>query len=520
MQGSMAQIVLTSEDVLGWIGNKYTLTEDTAKITVASPGPAGPNQIWDFTGIEIVDGFESTYEFLEPSETPFADDFPEANLSQQVSATIEGEGSFVSHLYGEVTASEYIQLGTAFTITEPFDTTQITRDPDTLSIFPMRYERAWTEVDIDTFQFGPFLNIEEDSTVYTVDAWGRVSLPIGDFECLRLREESYTTSVNQTGGIPLPPTFNSTISYTWISEDFFTVARMTSLDGETNFEFTEVAGIGLLTAIGTIDDTTVVDTPQTALVQVVHNAADPAAEVVDIYIETSSDTIKLDDVAFRSASQFLELPAEEQLIITIAPGVSVMVDEGIASFPVTLEADSSYHVVANGVLEPDVFEGNPEGLVTAFTLLLEPGARQSAADGESVDLKVFHGATDAPNVGVNANGEAIIPGFSYGDISHYLSIPAADYRIDITPGQTPETLLLSYLAELSELGGGAALVLAAPLRPRYRRRTAGRRSYARQPLTLARGGLRRPRSPGRPRAPGALRARLRHPCRHHGDGFR
>ncbi len=461
IQGGMTQIVLTSEDVLGWIGNTYTLTEDTAKITAVSPGPAGPNQVWDFTGIEIVDGFQSTNEFLAPSETPFAEEFPEANLAQRVSATIEGEGIFVSHLYGEVTTSEYIQLGTAFRITEPFDTTQITKDRDTLSIFPMTYERAWTEVDIDTFQFGPLLNIIEDSTVNTVDAWGRVSLPMGNFECLRLREESYTKTVSQISGISLPPIFNSSISYTWISEDFSTVASMTSLDGETNFEFTEVASIGLLTGMNTIEDTVAVDTLQTALVQIVHNAADPDAEVVDIYIETSTDTIKLDDIAFRSATEFLELPAEEQIIITVAPSVSVIVDEGIASFPVTLEADSVYHVVANGLLDPNAFEGNPEGLLTGFTLLVEAGARQSATDGESVDLKVFHGATDAPNVGVNVNGDVLISGFSYQKFVGYVSVPADTYQLDVTPGGNSTFVLASYEADLTGLGGGAALVLAS-----------------------------------------------------------
>ncbi len=201
--------------------------------------------------------------------------------------------------------------------------------------------------------------------------------------------------------------------------------------------------------------------PDPARVQVVHNAADPAAEVVDIYVDINTDIVKVEDFAFRSATPFLDLPAEEEITIVVAPGSSESIEEGIASFPVTLEEGQSYHVVANGVLNPDDFAPNPEGLDIAFTLFTAADAREAAEDGESVDLRVLHGATDAPNVGVNANGGAVIPGFSYGDFAGYLSVPADFYQLDITPGGEPETVLLSFDADLSGLGGGAALVIAS-----------------------------------------------------------
>jgi|GEM_PF-522066 len=198
-----------------------------------------------------------------------------------------------------------------------------------------------------------------------------------------------------------------------------------------------------------------------ARVQVVHNAADPAAEVVDIYVDIITDTVKIEDFAFRTATPFLDLPAGIEINIVVATGTSESIEEGIASFSVTPEDGQGYHVVANGVLNPDDFAPNPEGLDIAFTLFTAADAREAAEDGESVDLRVLHGATDAPNVGVNANGNTVIPGFSYGDFAGYLSVPADFYQLDITPGGQPDNVLLSFDADLSGLGGGAALVAAS-----------------------------------------------------------
>ena len=51
-----------------------------------------------------------------------------------------------------------------------------------------------------------------------------------------------------------------------------------------------------------------------AYVQVIHNSADPIAAVVDLYV---NDETKLDNVAFRDATGYLELPAGQEIRISV-----------------------------------------------------------------------------------------------------------------------------------------------------------------------------------------------------------
>ena len=73
---------------------------------------------------------------------------------------------------------------------------------------------------------------------------------------------------------------------------------------------------------------------QTARVQVIHNAADPLAAVVDVYI---NDELALDDFAFRSATPFIDLPANTGLTLDFAPGNALPVPVPLGIRQVTMQ---------------------------------------------------------------------------------------------------------------------------------------------------------------------------------------
>jgi hypothetical protein len=200
-----------------------------------------------------------------------------------------------------------------------------------------------------------------------------------------------------------------------------------------------------------------------ARVQVIHNAADPAASVVDVYIEElDAEDPTLDDFAFRSATPFLDLPANTPLTITVAPGNSDSAEDGLASFPVELLPGGTYTVIANGVLDPSQFEANPDGESIAFTLFVDDDAQEASSDAEEVQLSVVHGATDAPTVNVLARGPGnlVVYTATYSDITPYLPLSAGAYTLEVTTADL-STTLATFSADLSDAAGGALTVLAS-----------------------------------------------------------
>lgn len=195
---------------------------------------------------------------------------------------------------------------------------------------------------------------------------------------------------------------------------------------------------------------------QTTFLQVIHNCADPAAALVDVYV---NGDLALDNFAFRTATEFLEVPAGVELSIAIARETSTSVDDAIFTQAFTLDESRNYILVASGVTSVDGFEPTQEFALNAFD------AARLVADGTGVDLLVVHGATDAPTVDVFESavlGGTAVNDLSYSEIAGYLTVPADDYQFEIQLSDGTPTGL-GYLAPLATLGleGEALTVLAS-----------------------------------------------------------
>lgn len=211
---------------------------------------------------------------------------------------------------------------------------------------------------------------------------------------------------------------------------------------------------------GAVADGSVFELPlvNQARLQVIHNAADPAAASVDVY---ANGGLLLDDFGFRQASSYIDVPAGVELNIGVAPGSSTSASDTLKNFTVTLENGETYLAVANGVLNPSSFAANPDAVSTGFTLFLTNGMREAALNANEVDFRVIHGASDAPTVDVFAGTSVLVDNAPYAAITPYISVPAADYVLDVKPAADNSITVASYSAPLTGLAGQSTVVLAS-----------------------------------------------------------
>jgi hypothetical protein len=201
----------------------------------------------------------------------------------------------------------------------------------------------------------------------------------------------------------------------------------------------------------------------TARLQVIHNAADPAASNVDIYVNGG---LYEGNFEFRKATEFRTVPAGVELNIGIAGGGSSSVDDTITSFKVTLEAGKTYVAFANGVLDPSGFAGNPDGKMIDFTLIARDGIKEKGYLTYTTQIIAFHGATDAPAVDIYARrawwkNRRLVSNLAYGEFSEYRRLRPRKYILSVTPAGQPNTVVAKFVADLNGLGGGTAVVFAS-----------------------------------------------------------
>ncbi len=185
---------------------------------------------------------------------------------------------------------------------------------------------------------------------------------------------------------------------------------------------------------------------QTARVQIIHNAPTPT---VDIYAGTAK---LLDNFAYRTATPYIDVPAGVTIPIGVALGTSASSADAIATFPVQFAANSTYVVVATGIV----------GGTPGFDLKVFDMGKETTANAANVGILFFHGSPDAPTVDVVTGGSPIINDVSYGQFQGYLEVPAnATYTLNVTPGNNNNAVVASYSANLSFWEGRTAVIFAS-----------------------------------------------------------
>jgi hypothetical protein len=195
---------------------------------------------------------------------------------------------------------------------------------------------------------------------------------------------------------------------------------------------------------------------QTARVQVIHNSADAAASVVDVWLD---NTLLLDNFAFRTASPFVDAPAGVEFTIAIKDQNSTGSENPIWPQNYTLADGETYILVAEGIVSPSGY--NP---ATPFDIAVYPMGRENANMNDKTDVLVHHGSTDAPvvdvvEVGVGAG--TLVDNLGYSDFAGYLELTTNDYRLAIMD-ETGTVTVATYDAPLATLNlDGAAVTVVA-----------------------------------------------------------
>lgn len=278
----------------------------------------------------------------------------------------------------------------------------------------------------------------------------------GDFSngYLELPTADYTIRLTNTTGAQTVQTYSAPLNSLSLTGAAAVVVASGFLDPAAN---SNGPAFGLYVALAT--GGALVPLPTTApealaRAQAIHNCADAAAATVDVYV---NGNLAIDNFAFRTATGFLDLPANVQLNIGIAPANSMSVTDTIYNLSATLDSAETYVIVANGIVSPMGYNPAP-----AFRLSVFGGVRETANTGANTDVLVMHGSTDAPTVDVQAGGNTLVNDIAFGSFANaYLELPTSNYVLDITD-QAGTTKVASYSANLQSLNlGGAAITVLA-----------------------------------------------------------
>ncbi|MES2380991.1 MAG: DUF4397 domain-containing protein [Bacteroidota bacterium] len=155
---------------------------------------------------------------------------------------------------------------------------------------------------------------------------------------------------------------------------------------------------------------------QTARFQIIHNAADPVLDTVDVYVNGT----KWDNIAFRQASSLITVNAGTVLININDKSSVDSSDQVLTRFSKALTANSNTILMVAGVSNTSNFAANPNSVNTAIQLVSKAVTTLAAGSGK-VQISFMHGVTDAPSVDIfsrpSPTSGALPTGLLYGQAS-------------------------------------------------------------------------------------------------------
>jgi Secretion system C-terminal sorting domain len=186
-------------------------------------------------------------------------------------------------------------------------------------------------------------------------------------------------------------------------------------------------------------------------VQIIHasSSSNPSVNLVDVYV---GGNLFADDLAFKTASPFIEILPVANTVIAVAPSNSLSASDAFY----TRVYDFSTITDANALI---VLLGDPVSSTVPFQILITQPALELSENPLSARVAFIHAATEVGGLdAVLRSGPMILSNLSYPNASGYLSLPGVETYIDVKSTGTTN-LISTYRLSLNAELGKALVVL-------------------------------------------------------------
>lgn len=213
----LAQISITTDDAPA-VGDVFVQSADTL-LNQYTIGESGPNRVWDFRS--LVAATNDTLRFIATADAPKNELFPDASFAGQIDSIYTYALANDEGLYFLGIVSDFFDVDTFFALR--FDPTP------RLLAYPTTSTTSY--VDTSRFDVSDYSDIFSDSVRITqeefnhvtVDAYGTLQMPSGEFDVLRQERMviTFDTIEVRTNGLwfPIEASVDTIYTYEWLAKE-------------------------------------------------------------------------------------------------------------------------------------------------------------------------------------------------------------------------------------------------------------------------------------------------------------
>ena len=191
--------------------------------------------------------------------------------------------------------------------------------------------------------------------------------------------------------------------------------------------------------------------------QFIHNCADPAADSLDVYV---NGNLAFASLGFRNCTPALLLNAYATYDVGLAHKNSTSVADTFWHHSFFFPRDTFFIATASGLLSQTGFAPNPNGISTAFNVLIKSPAEFAASSLSDFDFYMLNGVTDAPPLNlIPSGGPAFVNVLAYAEQSNYVSLPSEFFVLNVQ--DTSGNQLLNGFANFLAFNAESAVLLTS-----------------------------------------------------------